>query len=335
MRQRVDIYTLLKKLMEIDSTSGKEDHVVDFIAGYLKDSDFEVMLQNVNGKRNNIFAKKDEPDIVFSTHMDTVNPYIPYSEDTDYIYGRGACDAKGSLSVQIKAAEKLVEKGFGKIGLLFVVGEEAGSDGAKKANNIRNKCKYLINGEPTENKLISGSKGAIRIKIVARGKAAHSAYPEQGDSAIFKLIHFLNRWEEQVYPEDKILGKTTWNAGLISGGVQANVIPAHAEAEVMFRTVVSFEKMKYILEKDLPADISLEYIYQADPVILNTAEGFETDIAAFATDVPLLNKWGRPFLMGPGSILDAHTDHEKVKKNDLEKAVDLYCDLTEMLLKNK
>jgi len=328
----LDIFRLLEKLVKIESPSGQEHDVITFLSGYLRESGFTILLQEVDKGRCNLFATIDEPKIVFTTHVDTVNPYIPYREDGDYIYGRGSCDAKGVMSVQIKAAERLLSEGIKSVGLLFVVGEESGSDGARKANEIRNNCEYFINGEPTENRLITGTKGAVRIKIKASGKAAHSAYPEQGDSAVLKLLHLFEKWESMDYPEHNVLGKTTWNIGKIEGGVQANVIPDYAEAEVMFRTVVSFEKMKDILEQALSEGISMEYTFTSDPVIMNTAEGFETGVAAFATDVPVLTNWGKPYLLGPGSILDAHTDYEKVKKSDLKKCVVLYTDLTHILL---
>jgi len=328
----VDLFRLLENLVRIESPSGMEIDVISFLSEYLKKTGFTISLQKVKKDRYNLYAEILEPRIIFTTHVDTVNPYISYDEDDEFIYGRGSCDAKGSAAVQIKAAEKLLSEGIKNVGLLFVVGEESGSDGAKKANEIKNNCEYFINGEPTENKLITGTKGAVRIRINASGKSAHSAYPELGDSAVLKLLHLFEKWEHTDFPEHEVLGKTTWNIGTINGGVQANVIPDHAEAEIMFRTVVSFEKMKDMFEQSLTEGISMEYTFTSDPVILNIREGFETGAAAFATDVPVLSNWGKPFLIGPGSILDAHTSHEKVRKTDLKKAVDLYTELTHILL---
>ena len=327
----MDLFRLLKKLVTIESVSGNEQEVVAFVEGYLKRIGYHVMLQEVKDGRRNIFAYIEEPYIVFTTHLDTVNPYLPFHEDTGYIYGRGSCDAKGVAAVQIKAAEELAGTGLKNIGLLFVVGEEWGSDGAAAANTIPNSCQWFINGEPTENTLVSGSKGAIRIKVEATGTAAHSAYPQQGDSAVLTLLHLLNKWETMAFPCDDVLGDTTMNIGTIAGGVQANVIPDHAQAEIMFRTVVSFEKMKFMLEKDLPANIHMEYQYTADPVYMHTVDGFDSCVVSFATDVPVLSNWGRPLLLGPGSILDAHTDHEKVKKSDLVEAKDMYVKLAHIL----
>jgi len=328
----LDLFELTKKLVAIPSPSGEEKEVIDFLSAYLKSLDFFVELQEVNKGRSNIYARSGEPAIVFSTHVDTVLPFLPLSEDSKFIYGRGACDAKGIIAAQIKAAEKLISAGIKGIGLLFVVGEESGSDGAKKANLIPNSSRFLINGEPTENKLAVGTKGALRVKISTTGKAAHSAYPERGESAIVKLLDVLNDLRNIPLPVDDLLGETSLNIGTISGGTQANVIPDHAAAELMIRTVREISIMKDLIEKKVGDRAEINYLFESQPIFLETLEEFETSVVSFATDIPLLTNWGKPFLLGPGSILDAHTPGEKISKEELLSAVDIYCKLVEKLI---
>jgi len=328
----LDLFELTKKLVAIPSPSGEEKEVIDFLSAYLKSLGFFVELQEVSKERFNIYARYGEPIIVFSTHMDTVLPFLPLNEDSGFIYGRGTCDAKGIIAAQIKAAEKLISSGIEQIGLLFVVGEESGSDGAKKANFIPNSSQFLINGEPTDNKLAVGTKGALRVKISTTGKAAHSAYPERGESAIVKLLDVLNELRNISFPTDNLLGETSLNIGTISGGTQANVIPDRADAELMIRTVSEVSIIKDIIEDKLGDRAEIDYLFESQPVFLETLEGFERSVVSFATDIPLLTNWGKPFLLGPGSILDAHTPGEKISKKELLRAVDLYCKLVEKLV---
>lgn len=327
----LDLFELTKSLIHISSSTGEEEEAVFFLKEYFESSGFNVELQKVEKGRCNIFAKINDPEIVLSTHIDTVIPFLPFEEDEENIYGRGACDAKGILASQIKAVERLKASGYDKIGILVVVGEEGGSDGAKAANFIENNCRFLINGEPTENKLATGTKGALRIELRADGIAGHSAYPDQGESAILKLLDIFQRWRELDFPEDDIFGKTTWNIGRISGGKGANIIPDSAKAEIMFRTVCDVKQIKSILTRHTDNLQDIIYHYEADPVKLEIIDGFKTTVVSFATDIPLLNNWGRPFLIGPGSILQAHTENEFVKKSELREAVGLYCKLVNQL----
>jgi acetylornithine deacetylase len=228
----------------------------------------------------------------------------------------------------IKAGEALIDSGVTDFGLLFVVGEEAGSPGARAANTIPNRSRYLINGEPTESKLALGSKGALRAILKASGRAAHSAYPERGDSAVDKLLDVLNDLRRAEFPRDETLGATTMNIGMIKGGVAANVIPPDAEAELMFRVVTSAESLKRMVDDIAVSRVEVEYTFECDPVLTERAafleEGLETTVVAFTTDIPLLGNWGKPLLFGPGSILDAHTSNEKISKRDLVAAVETY-----------
>jgi acetylornithine deacetylase len=323
----MNVFELTRRLISIPSISGDEAQIAEFLADYLRTAGFEVDLQEAGDGRPNVYARRDEPDIVFSTHIDTVPPFIEFREDDRYIYGRGACDAKGIIAAMVKAGEELIEAGGGGFGLLFVVGEEAGSPGARAANDIQNCSRYLINGEPTESKLALGSKGALRAIIKVSGRAAHSAYPERGESAIEKLLDILAGLRSLELPRDETLGATTMNIGVVKGGVAANVIPPEAEAELMFRIVTNADSVKSLLEAVVGSRARVEYTFACDPVFSERIDGFETTVVAFTTDIPLLTNWGKPLLFGPGSILDAHTPGEKISKRELADAVETYKQL--------
>lgn len=328
----MELYELTRKLIEIKSITGQEQEMIDFLSAYLKNLGFDIRWNPVDGKRSNILAAKGDPKVILSTHTDTVSPYISFSEDDTYFYGRGACDTKGIIASQIKAAEKLLAEEINDFGLLLVVGEESISDGAVAANKIENNCRWLINGEPTENKMAIGSKGSLRVKIIVKGKAAHAAYPEQGESAIEKLLDIFNDIRKENFPKHELLGATTYNIGTISGGIQANVIPPFAEALLMFRIVSSVAEIKQSLEKIVKNRARLEYIFDCEPVLTKTLPGYETMVASYTTDIPNLDNWGKPVLIGPGSILDAHTEHEKISKKELNDAVNLYYEIVKKLL---
>ena len=327
----MNVFELTRKLISIPSISGDEKAVAEFLAEYLSDAGFEVELQEAAEGRPNVYARRGDPDVVLSTHTDTVPPYVEFREDAEFIYGRGACDTKGIIAAMIKAGEALIEANVTDFGLLLVVGEEAGSPGAHAANTIPNRSRYLINGEPTESKLAIGSKGALRAILRARGRAAHSAYPEMGESAIEKLLDVLNDLRRIELPRDQTLGATTMNIGMIKGGVAGNVIPPEAEAELMFRVVTSTESLKRIIEGAVDSRAHLEYTFGCDPVVTERIDGFETTVVAFTTDIPQLGNWGKPLLFGPGSILDAHTPNERIAKPELTRAVACYTNLVKKL----
>jgi acetylornithine deacetylase len=292
----------------------------------------------VEKDRLNLFATtKASPEIVFSTHLDTVPPFIPSSEDETYIYGRGSCDAKGIIAAQILAAELLRAEGLNQFGLLFTVDEELASIGAQLANlhPKASECRFLINGEPTDNKLAVGTKGSMRVLLTTEGRSAHSAYPEEGESAIEKLLDVLNDLRNADWPEEEFFGATTCNIGLIRGGTRPNVIPDKASAELQIRLPIGIESAKSFVEKVVAARARVEFASVHAPVKLFYVRGFEECVVRFATDIPYLSNWGRAVLLGPGSILDAHTDHERVAKQELREAVDLYADLARQLLQEK
>jgi acetylornithine deacetylase len=337
-KTHMNVDELTRHLIDIPSVTGDEKDVGEFLASYLERLGFAVVKQEVAAYRFNVFARTAVPPrVILSTHMDTVPPPILSSEDADRIYGRGACDAKGIIAAQIVAAERLREAGIDDVGLLFTVDEETGSLGAQLANKIHleRPPEYLINGEPTDNKLALATKGTLRLNLQASGRAAHSAYPEQGESAVEKLLDVLNSIRQCEWPADELLGETTCNIGVIKGGARANVIPDEAFAVLQLRLVSAVEPVKQILEKAVAGRVEIDYLSEHEPVHLHRLDGFDSCVVSFTTDIPYLSNWGRPLLLGPGSILNAHTEHEFVEKRELQQAVDLYAQMVRTLLMEK
>jgi acetylornithine deacetylase len=331
----VNLFDLTRRLIDIPSPSGDEDAATRFLAAHLESLGYTVELQEVAPRRANIIATASHaPRLFFSTHIDTVPPAIASSEDDTHIYGRGSCDAKGIIAAQIFAAERLRLKGVEAVGLLFTVDEELGSLGARAANEhpLASTCAYLINGEPTENKLATGSKGSLRLRLSTAGRAAHSAYPEHGDSAIERLLDVLEDVRRAVWPQDDFFGATTCNIGTLNGGTRPNVIPAEASAELQIRLVTESARIKELLERTVAGRAEIEYLSVAEPVRLFAPEGFAREVVRFTTDIPYLPNWGAPLLLGPGSILDAHTTGERIDKNELTRSVELYTQLARELL---
>jgi acetylornithine deacetylase len=331
----MNIFELTKALINIPSISGDEEAVGFFLRDYLESLGWTVELQAVSENQNNVIAYlNDTPRVFLSTHLDVVPPHIEASETEEKINGRGACDAKGIIASQIFAAEELRKQNINDIGLLFTVDEEQGSTGAKAANlhPVAAKCEFLINGEPTDNDLAIGSKGSLRFFVKTKGKAAHSAYPEQGESAIEKLIEVLNDILKTEFPSDEFFGETTNNIGLISGGLKTNVIAPEAEAGLHIRLTTDEAPILEVLEKTIAGRGEIEVMTVAKPVRMLAVEGFRQKVVRFTTDIPHLSNWGTPLLLGAGSILVAHTKDEFVMKKDLEEAVGLYRNLARKLL---
>ncbi|MGE0813409.1 MAG: M20/M25/M40 family metallo-hydrolase [Vicinamibacterales bacterium] len=328
----VDVVGLARTLIDIESTTGQEGQVGRVLAAYLRERGYSVLEQPVSGDRTNVIAAVGEPAVAFSTHFDCVPPFFPSRVEDGILHGRGACDAKGILAAQVAAAERLRAAGETRIGLVFVAGEERGSDGAKAANTIASRTRYLINGEPTELKLGLATRGCFRVRLTAHGKAAHSGYPHLGESAIEKLIDVLTSLRSAPWPDDPLLGRTHYTVGLVSGGIAPNVVPPQAEAEVFFRTVGSHDPVRAVLADVVAGRADISEILELPAVRLHTVPGFETEVFAYFSDVPFLTNWGTPLLLGPGTIHVAHTDHEHVAIADLDRAVDLYADLAARLL---
>ena len=329
----VDPVSLARTLIDIDSTTGREGEVGAWLARYLRGRGYSVDEQPVSDGRFNVYAsQEEEPAVVLSTHFDCVPPFFSSREERGMVFGRGACDAKGILAAQIAAAERLRAAGERRVGLLFVAGEERGSDGARVANLLSPpSVRYLVNGEPTDNRLGAATRGVVRVRLKAQGRAAHSAFPELGESAIDKLLDALMVIRGVQFPEDPLLGRTHYSVGLIEGGVAPNVVSPHASAELMFRTVGDAAPIRDAL-RVVDGMVTIEYVLDIPAVRLHTVDGFDTAVFPYTTDVPLLGNWGKPLLVGPGSIQVAHTDEEHVALDELRAAVNLYENLAGRLL---
>ena len=322
----MDAVALTRQLIDIESITGNEAPVGEVLHKELSRLGYQTNKMPVEGTRFNVYAtspQQPKPDIVFSTHMDTVPPFIPSSEDATRIYGRGSCDAKGIIAAQIAAAERLRAEGI-YVGLLFLVGEERNSLGAQVANKQSPGCKFLVNGEPTENRMASASKGTLRVNLIAEGKMAHSAYPELGESAIDKLLEALTRLRAMKLPTTEGIGPSTLNIGVIEGGRAPNVIPDKAQAQLLYRLVGPTDELRREIQATVAGVAKVEFILEIPFLRLRTLDGFPTMVAAYTTDIPALTSWGEPLLIGPGSIHVAHTEGEYIEKRQLSDAVDLY-----------
>lgn len=334
----MNIFELTRALIDIESITGNEKEVGLYLFHHLTELaatyDGKVETFEVEANRFNVLAMFDTPAVTLSTHMDTVPPFFPSREDADTIYGRAACDTKGIIASMITAARGLLSQGVRNFGLLFVVGEERNSAGAYAAARTPRGSRFLINGEPTENKLALGSKGALRYEIVAEGRMAHSAYPELGDSAILKLLDALNILRGVPLPVHPILGASTLNIGTLTGGRAPNVIPDYARAEVFIRLVDGGDATHAAVSAALAASpVLAREVLRIPAVHLGTLDGFETTVVAYTTDIPAFGgAWGRPFLLGPGTIHVAHTLDERVPKAQLLEAVTIYQNMVKSLL---
>ncbi len=329
----MDVVSFTRRLVDIESVSGNEAEAGDFLFRELSRLGYETKKLVADGNRSNVYATvsgTSTPQVVFSTHMDTVPPFVPSSEDATRIYGRGSCDAKGIIAAQIAAAERLRRQDI-CVGLLFLVGEERDSIGAKMANKYSPGCRFLINGEPTENRIAVASKGALRCQVTAHGRMAHSAYPELGESAIDKLLTALDRLRKMTLPFAEDVGPCTMNIGVIEGGRAPNVIPDKARAQLLYRLIGPSADLRDKIIRTVGDLAEVEFTLEIPFVRLRTVENLPTMVAAFTTDIPALSDWGEPLLMGPGSIHVAHTEGEYVEKKQLNDAVDRYCEVAKYL----
>jgi acetylornithine deacetylase len=338
----MDAITLTRQLVDIESISSNEAAVGNYLYGELCRLGYQTRRMPVEGNRFNVYATSPEqpnPAVVFSTHMDTVPPFIASSEDAARIYGRGSCDAKGIIAAQIAAAERLRLEGI-CVGLLFLVGEERDSLGAQAANEFAasqpaHACKYMVNGEPTENRIALASKGTLRVEVTASGRMAHSAYPELGDSAIDKLLAALTRLRAMPLPSDPEVGACTLNIGLIEGGRAPNVIPDYAHADLLYRLIGPSQDLRRRILATAGDSVKVEFPLELPFLRFRAVDGLPTMIAAFTTDIPRLTNWGEPLLIGPGSIHVAHTDGEFIEKKQLAEAIDLYCAIARAVLSSR
>jgi len=329
----VDAVRLTRSLVDIDSTTGNEGQAGEWLAAFLRECGYQVTEQPVTPGRFNVFARLDaDPRVVFSTHYDCVPPFFPSRIERGLIFGRGACDAKGIVAAQVAAAEQLRASGESRFALLYVVGEERGSDGAKVANQqAPATVRFLVNGEPTDNRLGAATRGILRVRLRAVGRAAHSSFPELGESAIDKLLDALMVVRGVSLPEDPLLGRTHYTVGLIEGGVAPNVVSPSAAAELTFRIVGDGSEVMDAIRL-VESLVDLEPILEVPAVRMHAVDGFETAVFPYTTDVPLLTSWGTPLLIGPGSIHVAHTADEHLATDELQHAVELYESLGRRLI---
>jgi acetylornithine deacetylase len=331
------VFELTRRLIDIESITGNEkqvgDYVHELLAAMTRAHGGKLERMEVEPGRDNIFASFGSPTVTMSTHLDTVPPYFPSREDDEFIWGRGACDVKDIIASMICAAEELLAEGVRNFGLLFVVGEERNSAGAYHAAKNPRGSRFLINGEPTGNRLATGSKGALRYEVNASGRMAHSAYPELGDSAILKLLDVLDRVRRIPLPTDEVLGPCTVNIGTLSAGRAPNVIPDAATASLMFRLVDDPAPLRAAVAEACAGLAEANEILCIPAARLGVVDGFDTTVVAYTTDIPaFLGAWGEPYLLGPGTIHVAHTSEERVEKDQLLAAPGLYRNLVKQLL---
>lgn len=327
-----DVVALAAELLAIDSTSDREGDLVDFVSGRLVSQGWNVTIQEVTPGRGNVWASRTGGGVTLSTHLDTVPPFIPPQLRDDRLFGRGACDAKGIAAAMMVAAGRLAADGEDRVDLLFVVGEEKGSDGARAANQLPATSRFLVNGEPTESALASGAKGSLRATLVTRGREAHSAYPQLGESAIVPMLALLAELPGRTWPVDDVLGDTTVNIGTIRGGSAGNIVPGRCESELMFRLVGEADEVKRGLEAWVGGRAEITYGSHIPQQFFQTLPGFRTAAVAYTSDIPLLGRWGTPLLFGPGSIHDAHTSDEYIRLDELRESVDAYVRIVRALL---
>jgi acetylornithine deacetylase len=336
-RKTMNLFEFTRALVDIESTTNHEKNVGDYLFTHLSAlaarHNGQIERMPVEPNRDNIFVSFGQPIVTFSTHMDTVPPFFHSHEDADHIHGRGSCDAKGIIAAMVAAVEKLLTAGTRNLGLLFVVGEERNSNGAKAAAQTPRGSQFLINGEPTENLLALGSKGALRFELTAKGKLAHSAYPELGHSAIHALLDVLQDIRKIELPQDELLGRSTLNIGTIDGGRAPNVVADLAEAEIMFRTIGDPSSTRQAVAAAAAGRVEAVEVLHVPAIRLTPYDGIPSTVVAFTTDIPTFGEaWGKPFLIGPGSIHVAHTAEERIPKKQLSEAVEIYSRMATQLL---
>ena len=329
----MDPFTLTKRLMAIPSVTGTEREIAEFLSTHLAALGYRVERQKITGDRFNVFAFAGEGRLLFCTHIDTVPPAdVPIGEDDEFLYGRGACDTKGIIAAMLEAGDRLRKGGVMNFGYMFLVGEETDGIGAKTANTLKWNSEYVIVGEPTQNQLARAQKGTFMVNLSVIGRAAHSGYPERGISAIQNLWSVLKDCENAGWGHDPVLGDGSLNVGVFHGGQAANIVPPQATASIMIRTVESQEHVEQKMRQIVGNRATMEVVGSSDPLILHSVEGFATTVVSFGSDAPHLGNTGKRLLIGPGSILDAHTAGEKISKRELVEGIDLYERLARRLL---
>ena len=326
------ISELARQLINIPSVTGGEKDVGLFLAEQLSSRGYQVDKQFLIPNRFNVLAFDGKPRVILCTHLDTVPPVLPVSEDDDFLYGRGACDTKGIIAAMLVAGDRLREQGIADFGYLFVVGEEQKGDGAKKANTLKWESEYVVVGEPTGNKMAVAQKGMLVVDFTVTGRAAHSGYPHEGVSAIENLWKVLQDCAAADWGNTPTLGEGSFNIGVFNGGAACNVVPATASASVMIRLVEPKVAAEERIHEIVAGRAQINILSGSDPFPMQVVEGFDTMVASFGSDAPYLTNLGKPMMIGPGSILDAHTANEKVSKQELIEGAAIYERLLKKLL---
>jgi acetylornithine deacetylase len=326
------MFELAHQLMSIPSLTGGEVEIGIFLTEILYDRRYRVEKQFLIPNRFNVLAFAGRPRVILCTHMDTVPPMLPVTEDEFWLYGRGACDTKGIIASMLEAGDRLRAQGVDNFGFLFVVGEEGDGSGAKLANTLSWESEFVVVGEPTRNKMAVAQKGTLMIDLAVTGRSAHSGYPEEGVSAITGLWKILEECAAADWGNDPVLGKGAVNIGTFNGGQACNVIPGYATASLMIRTVEPRDLVEQRLRNIVGDRAEVTVVGGADPHRMHVVEGFETMVASFGSDVPYLGNLGKPLMIGPGSILDAHTAQEKISKAEMVEGAAIYERLVKKLL---
>ena len=331
---------LFMRMLSIDSTSSKERSFADFLEKEFGSGKCTVSRFEVGDGTVNLLLSWGHPGIVFCSHLDTVPPYIPPTVENDadgiIVRGRGSCDAKGQIFSMYSACRELEKRGYDGFGLLLLAGEETGSFGAKSFRDAHPGGRYVIVGEPTDGKMVSASKGTKSFRITIKGKSFHSGYPQYGESAVEKFVDFMNRLRATEFPEDPLLGKTTWNVGKLSSDNPQNILSPQVSFRLYFRTTfMSDEAVCRTLDSWKADDVLVESFGGDTPMHYLTLKGFETATVSFGSDAPQLSNFSEKILCGPGSILVAHTPDEYIRLNDIRTAADNYVRMFELLRERK
>ncbi|KAJ2896637.1 hypothetical protein MKZ38_005396 [Zalerion maritima] len=358
---RGSLVSLHRSLVEIESLTGNEYTVGNFLAEYLSNRGYQTQLNSLpptdktkpGETRSDLLAWRgsdfSHSKVVVTSHIDTVPPYIPYGISDEIptsetvITGRGSVDAKASVAAQIIAVEELMAAGSldtDDVALLYVVGEESTGDGMRAFSDMLGnmdpepQIQAAIFGEPTENKLACGHKGHVGCVVTAKGKAGHSGYPWLGKSANEIMIKALAKLFGTDLGSSPLFGHTTVNVGIMDGGVASNVIPESALADLTIRVAIGpqesgadtvVERLRMVL-KSIDSEAFDTQCFNGYGVIECecNVEGFETEIMNYGTDIPNFKANAKRYLYGPGTILVAHSDHEAIKLADLEESVEGY-----------
>lgn len=332
-----DALYLAKELISIPSVSGNEFEALEYLSTVFTSFGWHYEIHEISEKRFNIFVQFENPDVCFTTHIDVVpakeNQFNPEIKN-GRLYGRGACDAKGILASMICAVKNLELNGKSNMALLVVIGEETDGIGAKTASKqLTGKgIRHIVNGEPTEGKLVAAHKGGLGFRITTRGISCHSGYPEYGIDANNTLVDIAYQIQNTCFGEDPVLGSATVNLGLIKAGSARNVLSDHGQIDGMIRTVTDSESVITKLQDIISDRAEIEILNNAPKVHLKTLPGFEISTVSYATDIPHFLSLGTDCLLyGPGSIKQAHTDDEWIDIIELEDSVTEYCKIFQNL----